>query len=173
VLSGGYDDLSAHDPKTVNGFWGRPKELVGHDRGFSLQDSELSATARIDPYFAGTFTAHFHEEDMGGAYRGNSPQPASHPAGDPQGQADYAAHAAAFSKAMQTAMQRWQEQAQPLAGTPVLQYHKRYIYLIDWLGMQDAGTLEPKPGVPPAARRWRWPSCWAGRSAGGAMWQKH
>ena len=68
---------------------------------------------------------------------------------DPQGQADYAAHAAAFSKAMQTAMQRWQEQAKPLAGTPVIQYHRRYIYLIDWLGMQDAGTLEPKPGVPP------------------------
>ena len=68
---------------------------------------------------------------------------------DPQGQSDYAAHAAAFSKAMQTAMQRWQEQAKPLAGTPVIQYHKRYIYLIDWLGLQDAGTLEPKPGVPP------------------------
>lgn len=68
---------------------------------------------------------------------------------DPQGQADYAAHAAAFGKAMQAAMQRWQERAKPLAGRPVIQYHKRYIYLIDWLGMQDAGTLEPKPGVPP------------------------
>ncbi len=68
---------------------------------------------------------------------------------DPQGQANYAAHASAFSQAMHAAIERWQEQAKPLAGTPVIQYHKRYVYLIDWLGMQDVGTLEPKPGVPP------------------------
>lgn len=68
---------------------------------------------------------------------------------DPQGATSYAAQASAFSQTMQAAIARWQQQAKPLAGMPVIQYHRRYIYLIDWLGMQDVGTLEPKPGVPP------------------------
>ena len=64
VLSGTYANLSHREPRTINGFWAPNGELMGHERGFSLLGSEATATARIDPYFAGTFTAHFHEEDV-------------------------------------------------------------------------------------------------------------
>jgi zinc/manganese transport system substrate-binding protein len=28
-------------------------------------------------------------------------------------------------------------------------YHRDLSYLIDWLGMREVGSLEPKPGIPP------------------------
>ena len=65
VLSGTYANLDHHrDPRGINGFWAPNEELMGHERGLSLLGSEATATARIDPYFSGTFTAHFHEEDV-------------------------------------------------------------------------------------------------------------
>jgi zinc/manganese transport system substrate-binding protein len=30
-------------------------------------------------------------------------------------------------------------------------HHKNLTYLIAWLGMREAGALEPKPGLPPSA----------------------
>lgn len=30
-------------------------------------------------------------------------------------------------------------------------HHKDWVYLFDWLGMEEVATLEPKPGVPPSA----------------------
>lgn len=64
MLSGTCANLARHDPRAINDFWAPNDELMGHERGFSLLGSEATATARIDPYFAGTFTAHFHEEDV-------------------------------------------------------------------------------------------------------------
>jgi zinc/manganese transport system substrate-binding protein len=32
----------------------------------------------------------------------------------------------------------------------IVTHHKSWVYLIDWLGLHEAGTLEPKPGVPPS-----------------------
>ena len=29
-------------------------------------------------------------------------------------------------------------------------YHRDLSYLIEWLGMREAGSLEPKPGLPPS-----------------------
>jgi zinc/manganese transport system substrate-binding protein len=33
----------------------------------------------------------------------------------------------------------------------VIVHHKNLTYLIAWLGMREAGALEPKPGLPPSA----------------------
>jgi zinc/manganese transport system substrate-binding protein len=30
-------------------------------------------------------------------------------------------------------------------------HHKNLSYLLAWLGMREAGSLEPKPGLPPSA----------------------
>jgi zinc/manganese transport system substrate-binding protein len=54
-----------------------------------------------------------------------------------------------FSKRWQEAMQRWQQQAASLKGVPVVVYHKDMSYFINWSGMREAGSLEPKPGIPP------------------------
>lgn len=52
-----------------------------------------------------------------------------------------------FAAKWHTAMARWDKQAAPLRGVPVLVQHNAFPYMIDWLGMKDVGTLEPKPGV--------------------------
>jgi zinc/manganese transport system substrate-binding protein len=68
---------------------------------------------------------------------------------DPSGAADYNARAGAFQKRWQAAVQRWELQAARLKGVPLVVYHKDMTYLINWLGMREAGSLEPKPGIPP------------------------
>ncbi|HKQ28640.1 MAG TPA: zinc ABC transporter substrate-binding protein, partial [Burkholderiales bacterium] len=49
------------------------------------------------------------------------------------------------------AMARWEAQAGPLKGLPLVVYHKDTSYLIQWLAMREVGALEPKPGLPPSA----------------------
>ncbi len=55
----------------------------------------------------------------------------------------------AFQQKWGQAIARWQAQAAPLKGMPVVTYHKDMSYLIAWLGMREVGNLEPKPGLPP------------------------
>ena len=47
------------------------------------------------------------------------------------------------------AIVRWEQQAAPLKGTAVVVHHKDFSYLLNWLGMKEAASLEPKPGIPP------------------------
>jgi len=54
-----------------------------------------------------------------------------------------------FMARWKQAMQDWQQQAAPLRGTRVLVYHKGWAYMMHWLGLVEADTLEPVPGVPP------------------------
>jgi zinc/manganese transport system substrate-binding protein len=61
----------------------------------------------------------------------------------------YRARAESFGKRWQEAIQKWQQRAQPLKGVPIVVYHKDMSYFINWTGMREAGSLEPKPGIPP------------------------
>lgn len=65
--------------------------------------------------------------------------------------AAYQAGYQAFTGKWQTAMARWQKEAAPLKGMPVLAHHASFAYLLDWLGMKEAGRLEPKPGIEPTS----------------------
>ena len=60
----------------------------------------------------------------------------------------YLAREADFARRWAAAMQRWTAQAAPLRGIPVATQHKNWSYLLDWLGMVEVVTLEPKPGIP-------------------------
>lgn len=66
---------------------------------------------------------------------------------DPAETMVYKAALQEFAAKWQTAMARWEKQAAPLKGVPVLVQHNAFPYMIDWLGMKEVGTLEPKPGV--------------------------
>ncbi|HMT79512.1 MAG TPA: zinc ABC transporter substrate-binding protein [Azonexus sp.] len=57
----------------------------------------------------------------------------------------------AFAGKWQAAMMRWQKEAAPLKGVPVLVHHASFVYLLNWLGMKEVGTLEPKPGIEPSS----------------------
>jgi zinc/manganese transport system substrate-binding protein len=68
---------------------------------------------------------------------------------DPANAADYRARAASFGAAWQASIRRWELQAAPLKGVPVVVYHKDLSYFIRWLGLREVGSLEPMPGIPP------------------------
>jgi zinc/manganese transport system substrate-binding protein len=63
--------------------------------------------------------------------------------------ATYRSRADSFDKRWAEAIARWEKQAAPLKGVPLVQHHKGFTYLINWLGMREVGDLEPKPGIPP------------------------
>ncbi|NML15661.1 zinc ABC transporter solute-binding protein [Azohydromonas sp. G-1-1-14] len=63
---------------------------------------------------------------------------------------DYAQRERAFSQRWQQALARWNAQAAPLKGLPVVSQHKGFPYLYDWLGLKEVAVLEPKPGVEPS-----------------------
>ena len=56
-----------------------------------------------------------------------------------------------FKKRWLASMAQWQQQAAPLKGLAVVTHHKDWRYLLNWLGMSEVATLEPKPGLPPNA----------------------
>jgi zinc/manganese transport system substrate-binding protein len=63
----------------------------------------------------------------------------------------YRARHESFAQRWQQAIGRWNVRAAPLRGVRLAAHHRDWIYLYDWLGLVDAGTLEPKPGIPPTA----------------------
>ena len=46
----------------------------------------------------------------------------------------------------------WVAKMLPLAGKPVVTWHKNWVYFLRLFGMEEAGTVEPKPGIPPSPR---------------------
>lgn len=70
---------------------------------------------------------------------------------DPSGATFYRQRLSDFSQRWQAAMLRWEARASALRGVQVLSHHKSFVYLSNWLGMQEIGTLEPKPGIEPSS----------------------
>jgi len=64
---------------------------------------------------------------------------------------DYANRFADFKQRWQDAILRWERQAVPLRGVRIVTDHQAWIYLFEWLGIEEVGTLEPKPGIAPSA----------------------
>lgn len=67
---------------------------------------------------------------------------------DSQGSDYYQQRFNDFSQRWQQAIQQWQVQARELKGQRVVVHHRDWVYLFDWLGIEIAGALEPKPGLP-------------------------
>jgi len=63
--------------------------------------------------------------------------------------AAYRSRGQAFEQRWKEAIARWEQQAARLRGVPLVEHHKGFTYLVNWLGMRDVGDLEPKPGIPP------------------------
>jgi len=68
---------------------------------------------------------------------------------DPANAESYRSRGKSFLERWQAAIARWERQAAPLNGVPVVVYHRDFSYFINWAGMREAGSLEPKPGLPP------------------------
>jgi len=53
-----------------------------------------------------------------------------------------------FLQRWETAMEQWRSDQELFTGKRYVVHHSSWIYLAKWLGMERAGTLEPKPGIP-------------------------
>jgi zinc/manganese transport system substrate-binding protein len=67
---------------------------------------------------------------------------------DPADADAFRARVNSFRERWRAAMSRWEKEAARLKGVPVVVYHKDMSYFINWAGMREAGSLEPKPGLP-------------------------
>ena len=69
---------------------------------------------------------------------------------DPKGRPLYDQRWEGFSKKYQAQLTVWKAAIATLTGSKVVEYHKSWRYLLDWLGFTSVGALEPKPGIPPS-----------------------
>jgi zinc/manganese transport system substrate-binding protein len=69
---------------------------------------------------------------------------------DPAGANRYDSGYAQFVKQIDDAMSRWQRALAPFRGVAVVTYHKTWVYFLTRFGLQEFGTIEPKPGIPPS-----------------------
>ncbi|MCX7192084.1 MAG: zinc ABC transporter substrate-binding protein [Proteobacteria bacterium] len=70
---------------------------------------------------------------------------------DPANAAYYRQQLVSFNGQWQAAIARWEKQAAPLKGVPVVVQHRGFPYLNNWLGLKQIAELEPKPGMEPSA----------------------
>jgi zinc/manganese transport system substrate-binding protein len=69
---------------------------------------------------------------------------------DPDGAGGYSANLKRFREEVGRRLPGWNEQAKKVRGQKIVTYHKSWGYVSSWLGLQEVGYVEPKPGVPPS-----------------------
>ncbi len=67
---------------------------------------------------------------------------------DPPSKTHYQSRFRQFKQRWENSITQWQSRARQLKGHRIVTHHRDYIYLLNWLGMELAGTLEPRPGLP-------------------------
>jgi len=70
---------------------------------------------------------------------------------DPANAAHYGTRHTDFTRRWQAALARWEREATPLKGMPVVYHHRSWVYLAHWLELKEVSVLEPRPGLPPTA----------------------
>lgn len=69
---------------------------------------------------------------------------------DPAGQALYSANLATFEKTLTEKAADWAKRLSPLAGKPIVTYHRSWSYFAARYKLNVVGYVEPKPGIPPS-----------------------
>ena len=68
---------------------------------------------------------------------------------DPEGAATYAKNLAGFNARADAKEKEWAQLRSRFKGLKIATYHKSWTYVSHWLGMEEIGYVEPKPGIPP------------------------
>jgi zinc/manganese transport system substrate-binding protein len=135
---------------------------------------QQGSNPKVRPGTPGYFEAAAHVPLLGKPARLDRSEGDIHPAGDPHIQTDprniarvaaalaermaqldaanaahYQARLKQFNDKWTAALARWQQQAAPLKGAPIVVQHRAFTYLIAWLEMKEVAALEPKPGMEP------------------------
>jgi zinc/manganese transport system substrate-binding protein len=61
----------------------------------------------------------------------------------------YSQRAHDFAERWNKALANWTKLGEPLKGMQIVTHHRSYVYLEQWLGLEEVGNLEPKPGIEP------------------------
>ena len=69
---------------------------------------------------------------------------------DPDGRAQYEKNLASFQARVDAKAKEWAPLAAKVKGARVATYHKSWSYVSQWLGLEEIGYVEPKPGIPPS-----------------------
>jgi len=67
---------------------------------------------------------------------------------DGSGAATYRANLKKFEDEVGKRRAEWEKRAAPVRGMKIVTYHKSWSYVSKWLGLQEVGYVEPKPGIP-------------------------
>ena len=67
---------------------------------------------------------------------------------DPENRADYEKNLAAFNARVDAKLKEWAPMVARMKGIKVATYHKSWTYMSQWLGLEEIGYVEPKPGIP-------------------------
>lgn len=70
---------------------------------------------------------------------------------DPDHAETYQQRYESFASEWRDAIQSWETQVMSLKGKRAIVYHQYWRYLLNWLEIEVAGDLEPKPGLPPTS----------------------
>ena len=71
---------------------------------------------------------------------------------DPENAITYEKNAEDFGKKVRKKILSWKNRLKPFSGSWIVTYHKTFEYLLDFFGIESAGTVEDPPGVPPGSR---------------------
>ena len=67
---------------------------------------------------------------------------------DGAGAATYDKNLSTFEAKLRDKRAAWEKEAAPLRDKKVVTYHKSWSYVSKWLGLNEIGYVEPKPGIP-------------------------
>ncbi len=70
---------------------------------------------------------------------------------DPAGAREYKQNLERFLAELRAAQQRWTAALAPYRGTPIVAFHRSWLYFTDFAGLRIVDHLEPKPGIPPSS----------------------
>ncbi len=69
---------------------------------------------------------------------------------DPGAAERYHARADAFAAEVEARLPVWAERMRGVAGCPLIVYHQHWEYLFEWLGLDNIGSIEHRPGINPS-----------------------
>ncbi|MEK7474070.1 MAG: metal ABC transporter substrate-binding protein [Candidatus Coatesbacteria bacterium] len=71
---------------------------------------------------------------------------------DPANATVYERNAKAFAAKMQAQSKAWEATLAPYHGASIVTFHRNFEYFLARFGLKRFGTVEPRPGIPPAPR---------------------
>ncbi len=69
---------------------------------------------------------------------------------DPDGKAAYETGFKAYDAQLQAKIAEWKAKLSPHQGKKLVEYHRSWIYFLEFSGLVSVGEIEPKPGVEPS-----------------------